>query len=122
MSGYSKLNHFDEDEILVDIIRIEKVKKEYGYKAMALIVILMGGGIVLSMFTNSTEALVDALFTVDSEVDSIFNNLGLGMVITGFIFMVFCIVKPTWLKIGEVEYEKTTITTEREYKEFKELK
>ena len=117
------MNHFrDEDEILVDIIRIEKVKKEYGYKAMALIVILMGGGIVLSMFTNDEEALVDALFTVDSEVDSIFNNLGLGMVITGFIFMVFCIVKPTWLKIGEVEYEKTTITTEREYKEFKELK
>ncbi len=117
------MNHFrDEDEILVDIIRIEKVKKEYGYKALALIVLLMGSGITISLITGTEDAVVEKLFTVSSGIDSILNNIGVGMVVIGFIFMVFCIVRPTWLKIGEVEYEKTTITTERDYKEFKELK
>ncbi len=117
------MNHFrDEDEILVDIIRIEKVKKEYGYKALALNVLLMGGGITISLITGDEDTVVETLFTVNSVIDSILDNIGVGMVVIGFIFMVFCIVRPTWLKIGEVEYEKTTITTERDYKEFKELK
>lgn len=118
----AKMKFRDDDEVVIDIIRIEKVKKEYEYKAIALIVILLAGGIAMTMVTEEPDSVVRTLYTVSSGLDSVLDNIGVGMALIGLIFMVFCIVRPTWLKIGEVEYEKTSLSTERDYKEFKDLK
>jgi len=101
----------DEDEVIVDIMRVDELKKEYRYKALALIIILIGGG--LAILTISED---------ENRIDSLFVHIGFIMAISGVALIAICIIRPGLLKIGETHYEKTSICTEREFKEFKELK
>jgi len=100
----------DEDEVIIDIYQVYKYT-HFEMLKMALLILSIGAaGFSLIEFSDDVGYL------------SVFDFSGLVMVgLAGLIF-VLAIVKPTLFKITTIEYTKISLTNEREYKEFIDLK
>lgn len=96
------------DEVIVNIDRIETIRKEHTVKIALLIVGLMSIGIVIMHLSKG-----------ETMFDSIFDYIGFVIFISGLSFLGICATKPSLLKIADFDYHKTILTNKWEYDDFK---
>lgn len=101
------MKYRDEDEIVVDIWKVETIKEEYSKKFWMLPFLLFVAG-VTAMYLSEDK----------SGFDSVLDYVGVISLFSGVVLGIIGGLKPSILKIAKIEYHKTSITTEWDYKDF----
>lgn len=101
------MKYRDEDEVIIDIWKEESIKKEYSIKFWLLVVALFSLGF-MAMYFSEDEA----------GINSILDYVGVTTVLGSIVLAFIGFMKPSILKIADIEYHKTSITTEWDYKDF----
>lgn len=99
MSGYGHEN-------VIKVARVEIIKKEY--RKIAIPIAFSGLVIVI------TKLLLDLEFP--EEFNPIKTIIHMIIIVTPLLLVS---MKPTWIKIGEVTYQKTVLTSKWDYDEYK---
>jgi len=96
------------DEVIVDIDRIETMKKQYTRKYTLLVLGLIGLGLSTIILSEDEMGL-----------DSVFDYVGVVIFSLGLILSMIGLFKPSLLKIADFDYHKTVLTNKWEYDDFK---
>ena len=102
MSGYGH-------EDVVKIVRVEKLKKQY-QKPVLIVIAIVFAVMIFIIYDETTSQQVDTV-----------SGLPLSRTI-GFIMVIPLLIigfRPTWLRVGDVYYFKTILTTKWDYDQYR---